>query len=99
MMLNKFWNFTGVTGMKCFDNTENNPDEFELERLNEEMNIIFGNIFGATTMVETHLENNFPHYSESYPFSQPTDNQGAVKEVNELAKLYVPQTNNKKIPQ
>ncbi len=85
--------------MKQYDKVERNPEEAEFDGVTEEMDIFFGNLFGATTMVETHLENNFPHYCEGYPFSIPQENQGNVRHANDVMKLYSSPAPSKKVPQ
>ena len=74
--------------MKRFDNAENDMEDLDFDQLNEEMNILFGNVLGAVSITETHLITNCPHYNEVFPWPMLKENEAAVKNVNDYVRLY-----------
>lgn len=85
--------------MKQFDNAHDKPEEYEYDSLDKALHSFVGNLFSATTMVDTYLEKNTPRYAEWYPFAAPQNNEGKFKSANDLAKLYAPLPFSEKPPQ
>ena len=73
--------------MKEFDKETDILSAFDFDSFAEEMDILFGDRFGAKNVVDNHIDSNIPKYSELMFNARMIENDDETKEANEFGSL------------
>lgn len=73
--------------MKRSDNIKDIISEFDFDSFADEMDILFGDRFGAASVVNNHISTNKTRYNESVFTPQMLENEDEVKEANEMGHI------------
>ena len=69
--------------MKISDNIMDMISECDFDTFNEEIDILFGDRFSASSIVDSHVFTNSTVYSERFAVPQMLENEEEIKEANE----------------
>ena len=73
--------------MKEFDKETDILSAFDFDSFAEEMDILFGDRFGAKNVVDNHIDLNIPKYSELMLTPVCIENEDEAKEANNLGRF------------
>ena len=70
--------------MKRSDSVNDIISEFDFDSFAEEMDILFGDRFGAASVVSNYVNTNVPKYSEERMDPRLIENEDEIKEANRI---------------
>lgn len=77
----------GAEEMKRSDSIKDIISEFDFDSFADEMDILFGDRFGAASVINNHITTNKTRYSEATFTPQMVENEDEVREANEIGHL------------
>lgn len=73
--------------MKDFDKPHEEISEFDFDSFANEMDILFGDRFGAKSVINNHIDSNIPKYNEAMFSPALIENEDEIKEANDFGAL------------